>query len=345
MSDSVEPGEEREADQVGLQRDRFRALAERVVGIVGGIPAVRTLLATFEVYDRAGGGLVAGGLAYAALIALVPGALLVASVVGYFVVDPEMQDQIVEAVANAVPPLEDIARTAIESVAAGAVPTSIIALLGLLWGSSRFYASLDYAFSRIFHGARRRNEVERTLRGVLVTFLFVALPIAALIAGSVASWILDLAPDEARAEGIARAVWQLASPVGSFLLFLGTVSLVYRYVPAERVPARAYLRPAILVGVALAVFTQLFAFIAPRMLGWAAIYGTFVAAFALLAWLSIGFNLLLLGACWSRVRALALAQPDAPPAEDPGDPPAEESGADPDDPPAEEPGADPVTRP
>ena len=44
--------------------DRWRELATNVVESVGGIPAVRTLLATLEVYDRAGGGLVAGGLAY-----------------------------------------------------------------------------------------------------------------------------------------------------------------------------------------------------------------------------------------------------------------------------------------
>ena len=36
--------------------------------------------------------------------------------------------------------------------------------------------------------------------------------------------------------------------------------------------------------------------------------------FALLAWLSISFNMLLIGAAWTRVRALAMAQP-APPAD------------------------------
>ena len=35
--------------------DRWRDLATKVVEVVGGIPAVRTLLATLEVYDRAGG--------------------------------------------------------------------------------------------------------------------------------------------------------------------------------------------------------------------------------------------------------------------------------------------------
>ena len=219
----------------------------------------------------------AGGLAYSALIALVPGALLVASAIGLFITDPATQEQIIDFIASAVPPLEPIVRTALESVAAGAVPTTILALLGLLWGSSRFYAALDYAFSKVFPGRQQRNEVVRTLRGLLVTFLFVGLPIAALIVGSLASWVVDLAPESALVQGAGRTLVQLASPILSFLLFVGVVSAVYRFVPSEPVPARAFLRPAILVGVVLAGFTQLFTFIAPRMMGFAALFGTFVA--------------------------------------------------------------------
>ena len=302
MSHPVEPDETPEG-QTPPSSDRFRALAERVVGIAGGIPAVRTLMAVFAVYDRAGGGLVAGGLAYAALIALVPGALLVASAVGYLVDDPAMQDLIVEAVANAVPPLEDIARTAIESVAAGAVPTTIIALLGLLWGSSRFYASLDYAFSRVFHSARRRNEVERTLRGVVVTFLFVGLPIAALLAASIASWLLDFAPDQERVEGLPEhsCSWRRRSAPSCC-----------SWPPCRWSTAtcpRSECRPGRSCGPRSSWASR-----SPRSPscsrssrrgcsdGWRST-ARFVAVFALLAWLSIGFNLLLLGAAWTRVRA------------------------------------------
>ena len=70
------------------------------------------------------------------------------------------------------------------------------------------------------------------------------------------------------------------------------------------------------MGVVLAGFAQLFTFIAPRMVGFAALFGAFVAVFALLAWLSISFNVLLLGASWTRVRAVAQSQPDVPPALD-----------------------------
>ena len=295
------PGTEDEGDE-----DRLRALAERFAGRVGGLPAVRTLVSILEVYDGAGGGLTAGGLAYASLIALLPGLLLMLSIFGLIVDDEATREQIVAVIASAVPPLEEIVRTAFEQVSAGAVSMGVIAFLALLWGASRFYASLDYAFTRIFHGARRRNEIERTLRGIVVTGLVVALPLAALLAGSIASWLLDLAPDSVEKRGFARLIFQLATPIGSFLLFVAGTALVYRYVPGNRVPMRAMLRPAILVGIVLAAFAQAFTFIAPRLTQTAAIYGTFVAFFAILAWLSISFNVLLFGASWTRVRELRI---------------------------------------
>jgi uncharacterized BrkB/YihY/UPF0761 family membrane protein len=94
--------------------------------------------------------------------------------------------------------------------------------------------------------------------------------------------------------------------------------MVYRSVPAERVPAAAWRRPSIIVGLLLAGFTQLFAIIAPLMTRISALYGAIVAVFALLAWLSIGFNMLLIGAAWTRVRAVAAAWPEAPPADEAG---------------------------
>jgi len=295
--------------------DRLRALAARVVERAGGMRADRTLIATLEVYDRAGGGLVANGLAYSALVALVPGALLVASVIGLLITDPVVQQRLVNAMATAVPPLADVVESALETVAQGAVPTTIVALVGLLWGSSRFYAALDYAFSKVFRAERRRNEIVRTLRGLLVTFLLVGLPIAALLVGWLASWLLDLAPDGSAVDGVLRTLLRLVTPVGSFVLFVGVVSLVYRFVPVERVPWQVFGPPAVLVGVGLAAFAQLFTFIGPRLAGFAVLFGAFVAVFALLAWLAISFNMLLLGASWTRVRALA-AQNRAPGGED-----------------------------
>jgi len=285
--------------------DRYRVLAARVVERVGGVPAVRSLLAVLDVYDVAGGGLVANGLAYSALFALVPGLLLVLSVVGLLVHDQATRDQIVAAIGGAFPPLEAIARAAFEQVAAGAVPTSIVALVGLLWGSSRFYAALDNAFARVFHSAPRRNEFQRGVRGVLVSVLFVAAPLVLVLAGAGVTWLLDLAPDDLVVQGTIRGLLQLGSPIGTLVLFVVGTMLVYRLVPSASVPLRALRVPAILAGTALAIFTQLFTFVAPRMLGWAALFGALISVFVVLVWLSISLNVLLIGASWTRVRSLA----------------------------------------
>jgi membrane protein len=286
--------------------DRLRLLVERLVARVGGLRATRTLLGVLEAYDRAGGGLTAAGLAYTSLIALLPGLLLMVSIFGFVIDDEATREQLVSAVANAVPPLEEFARAAFESASAGAVPTGIIAALGLLWGSSRFYAALDYAFTRIFQDGRKRNEIERTLRGVVVTFLLVAVPLGALVLGVITGWVTQVFPGQ-----VAAMILQLVSPLGSFLLFVAGTMLVYRYVPGKHVPWRALVLPAVLVGVALAGFAQLYALLAPLLTRMAAIYGTFVAFFAILAWLSISFNLLLFGACWTRVRERGLPDSEA----------------------------------
>ncbi len=282
--------------------DRLRVLAERIVRRVGGAPAVKTLLAVLARFDRAGGGLVAGGLAYSALLALLPLMLLILSVVAWVVNDPTIQDQIVNAIAKAVPPLEEIARTALQQVSRGAVPTGIIALLALVWGSSRFYAALDTAISRIFDAVPRRNPIVQTIRGLFVSVLLVALPVAAIIAGSTLSWLLDLAPAGMAIEGVVRTGAQLLSPFATLVVFILVTSVVYRFVPARPVPASAFRLPAVLSGIVLAGFAELFAFIAPRLAGTAALFGAFVTVFAVLAWLSISFNVLLLGASWTRVR-------------------------------------------
>ncbi len=297
--------------------DRLRVALTRIVERVGGMTAVQRLLAVFETYDHGGGGLSANGLAYSALFALVPGLLLVLGVIGIVIDDAAIQDQIVAGIAELFPPLAPLVETAFTQVAAGAVPTSIFAVIGLLWGSSRFYAALDYAFSRVFRTAARRNEIERGARGLLVSVVFIALPIILVIVGAIATWLMDLAPDAAELSGVGRGLVQLGSPISTWVLFTLGVALVYRFVPNTRVRIGDLGPPALLVGTAIAVFTQIFTFIAPRMLGWAALFGALLSVFAVLIWLSISLNVLLLGASWTRVRVRERMAGEVPVADDP----------------------------
>jgi uncharacterized BrkB/YihY/UPF0761 family membrane protein len=79
--------------------------------------------------------------------------------------------------------------------------------------------------------------------------------------------------------------------------------LVYRVVPVPAPRWRAVVLPGITVGLALTILARVFALLAPRLIGSAALLGSLVTAFAALAWLSLSFQALLLGAAWVRERS------------------------------------------
>ncbi len=280
-----------------------RNAAARVVGWTIGRPAVVELRAVLDAYDGAGGGLASGGLAYAALVALLPGMLLVVSIMGLLLPNPANRAAVVAAIAGAVPPLESVAREALTQVTTGAVPTSILALGALLWGSSRFYSSLDTAFARLDRGGPARGPFRQLFRGFGVTVLVLLAPAVIVTAGAIVDAVVAVIPGADSIHGFAVWLLHAASPVLALLLFPLSAGLIYRYLPARRLPVRALRVPALVAGLVMAVFTSLFGLLAPRLVGAAALYGAFVAVFALLAWLSIGFTILLLGAAWSVVRA------------------------------------------
>jgi uncharacterized BrkB/YihY/UPF0761 family membrane protein len=60
--------------------------------------------------------------------------------------------------------------------------------------------------------------------------------------------------------------------------------------------------PAIVAGLGIYLLGQVFLFVAPRIVGVAALAGPLATAFIALAWLSFSFQILLLGAAWVRVR-------------------------------------------
>jgi membrane protein len=273
---------------------------QRVVTRVERWPAVRTLREVMQTFDAAGNGLLAGGLTYSALFALLPALLLLAVVLGLAIDDPERRRAIVDALVDAVPPLRGVIEEGLAQMGEGAVSFGTLGLIGLAWGASRFYGSLDDAFARIFASAPKRGFVDRTVRGVASVVLLVTAFLGALILTGIGSY---LAAETAAALGTeTRVFWQVVTPVLSAGVFILAVAAVYRLVPARPVPWSALVVPAVVVGVVLAVITQLFSLVAPRLIGSAAVYGTFVAIFALMIWLSLLFQVLLLGAAWVRIR-------------------------------------------
>lgn len=271
-----------------------------------GFPPVRWLKPILDDYDEAGGGLLAGGVAFNSLFAVLPAILLVVSLLGLFLDDPIRLERTVQAFARQFPPLEEFFRQAFDQFRAGAVSFSVIGLVGLVWGSSRFYQSLDEAIARIFRGSRRRDPFQRGLRGVLSVGLLIGAVLVAVVLGQLVD---DVQVDLPGASPLVEILTStLGSIVGTTAIFAGVMAVIYRMVPTEPPSWRAIRRPAAAAGVVLAALTGIFAVLTPRLIGALHVYAAFVAVFAVMIWLSYVAQVLLIGAAWVHRRAQAEAE-------------------------------------
>ena len=116
-------------------------------------------------FGDASGGLLAGGLTYSALFALLPALLLLGSVLGFLVDDPVRREGIVESIGESLPPLRGLVSESLQQLTEGAAGAGTFGLIGVAWGASRFYGSLDDAFGRIFTHEVKRGFVAQTVRG------------------------------------------------------------------------------------------------------------------------------------------------------------------------------------
>jgi membrane protein len=264
-------------------------------------PRVARVRAVLDIYGRAAGGLLASGLAFSALFAAIPTMLLVLGLAGWIAGDPAVRETVGDALVAAFPPLEDLIESSLEALTQGAVAASVIGVIGMVWTVSQLYGALDVAFARIFSDTPERDIVRRTARGFAVVGI-----LAAAILGFVIVTTFASAIDAATSVEVPflSAVAALASSVPVLaLVSVGATLVVYRTLPPKAPSWRAALLPAVIVGLAIVILTQVFTFLVPRLVGVAALAGSLASAFIALAWLSFSFQALLYGAAWVRVRA------------------------------------------
>jgi membrane protein len=279
--------------------ERLQALALPILGS-GRVTRAR---AVFDRYNHAGGGLLAAGIAYNTLFALIPMAVFGGAVLGFVVTDPDALATVKAALVEWAPPLASVLDEILRGLAAASPSLSIIGLVGMAWGATRLFSSLEMGIGAMFAEAPQRGLVARTLRRAASVLVVAAIVVAVFLATSVASFVSELGLLGEDVVGLAVIALLLGLPIVVSALAL---AIIYRVLPPVRAPWSAVVPPAVTIGVALVVLTRLFAVLAPRALGANFVYGTFGAIFVALAWLAIAFSMILIGAAWVRERMLAV---------------------------------------
>jgi membrane protein len=273
----------------------------RVVDRVVALAPVRWLIPILAEYDLAGGGLLAAGLAFNSLFAVLPAILLVVAVVGVILGDAERLAVISASLSASFPPLAGVFEAALGSFAHGAITYSVVGLVALIWGASRFFQSLDDALARIFESTRRRDPLRRGLLGVGSVLLLAAVIGGLVVASGFAATagVSDI-PGAALVGALLTST--IAGDIASVVIFVAGIALLYRFVPTNRPTWQMIGRPAIAIGLFSAAFTSAFALLTPQLVGSLQVYGAFVAILAAMVWLSFVCQALLIGAAWVHQR-------------------------------------------
>jgi YihY family inner membrane protein len=287
-------------------------------------PRVAELRRVLDAYGQAPGGLLANGLAFAALFAAFPVALVTLGVAGWIVDDPALQARLARAIGTVLPPLRDLVDQALLALSDGAAVTSAVGVVGLIWTVSQFYVTLDVAFARVFADRQERNVFRRTARGFISVAGLVGVIVALIVGGSLAAAAEAFLPSSSSSLALVGRVLRSVPVVA--VIGVVVIAIVYRVVPPRSPSWNAIWLPALVAGVGIVGLSQLFLFVAPRLIGAALLAGSLATAFVALAWLSFTFQALLLGAAWVRVRDDREVAAESPSALAGAAAPAESSG-------------------
>ena len=273
-----------------MLRDRFVA---RVTWLIG-LPRVLVARRVLDRFGAADGGLLAAGIAYNAVLALIPIGLLATGVAGFLVNDRTSRTELVAAITALLPPLAGVVDEIVAGLSRASPSLSIVGLLLAAWGTSRLFAALESAFAQLDLGAPRRSLIRRTVRRLGSVAVLAAILLTTLVVTPALAIAVELTGEGSATRRFLDLLLAVVPPAIAAV----ALSAIYRLVPPARPSWRAIGVPAVVGALTLVAVTRVFVFVTPRVFGTNLVYGTLGALLVGLAWLDLVFTVILLGAAW-----------------------------------------------
>lgn len=242
--------------------------------------------------------LVASSIAFFTLFSVFPLVLLVIAI-GSNWLDPLMiEARLVEQLEFAIPALESLLGSNLESLASSRGSVTGIALLSLFWSATSIFNVLTRVMDRIW-GAdinhRRSVWRHRGLAIIAVLILTAALLLVSSAEGTIVTVLNSLLPDElATLEPLTTEFW-------SILLSIGIFAMLYYFLPHVRLHWRSVMAGAIVAGLLWEVAKRIYLFFIAVLLSRTnVIYGSVTSIIVFLGWTYASSIILLFGAYMNR---------------------------------------------
>ncbi len=233
-------------------------------------------------------------LTYYAIFSIFPITVLISSIVGWILQDPEKQQTVIQAIISLMPEGTEIITDLLQSVISTSTITSIIALLTLFWSATGFLRGLLSAIDLIH--SRQYTHSTFIMRGIGVIIIILAAPALffLLLLTGLSSQILREFP---LPDNLNHIVNVFSSGVPVFLIAALAFFLMLRYIPGERTSARTSLISALLTATAWLVLGYGFAwYLRSGFANFNVIYGSIGAVMAMMLYFYLSNVVILVGA-------------------------------------------------
>ena len=248
-----------------------------------------------RVYNKSGADdvfFLAGGIAFNVLLGAVPFILLLVSIFGYVLQAtlPDPQAAAVEYVLRILPASQaviDFTEDRVGELVGQRTRFGILGLLLLVWISTRLIGSLRSALRSVFDIREDRGIVAGKIfdAGMVVVAgsLFLANTAITIALEAVQTYGIELLGLTESGEVLAfQAI--LAQTLAYAFIFLMFV-LIYRFLPARRVPWRIAVAAAAFTSVIFEVLKSVFAWYVSDVANYTSAYGGFTTAVVLIFWI------------------------------------------------------------
>ncbi len=269
-----------------------------VAAAIGAVDRTLRFSADFarRVYHKAGADdvfFLGGGIAFNFLLGAIPFLLLLISLFGYFLEAsvPDPGAAAVEYVMTILPASQvvvDFTRGLVSQIVGQRTRFGALGLLLLIWVSTRLIGSLRSALRAVFDIHETRGIIRGKLfdAGMVAVAgtLFIAntgISVALEAVQSYGIQLLGLTTEQGQILAIQSAVARVLAYGFIFLMFV----LIYRYLPARRVPWRTAIIAATFTSVVFELLKSGFAWYVANVATYASAYGTFATAVVLVFWI------------------------------------------------------------
>jgi membrane protein len=256
--------------------------------------------AVLDRFSSVDGGLLAAGVAYNAIFALIPLGLLASGLAGFVLRDPASEANAIAGIIAFAPPLAGVIDEILSGLSSASPSVSLVGLILAGWGTSRLFAALESAIGQMFAGTARRGLIRRAAWRIGSILVMAVILVIALIGAPALAIVGDVAGLRGSLDRLLAAVLVVLPIVVTGL----SLAAVYRFIPPARPTWRAIRLPSVVGALALVALTRIFVFLTPRLFGTNVVYGTLGAILVSLAWLDLVFTVILIGAAWVRERAV-----------------------------------------